>query len=64
MLLPLGKALLKGTVCTQEARVISAVRLCAKVAFAVKGDFYIGEGTDLGFSVCGSSAVDPIQFCI
>lgn len=43
---------------------ISARRLCAKVAFAVKGDFYTGEGTGLGFNVCSSSAMDLIQFCI
>lgn len=43
---------------------ISAERLCAKVAFGMKWDFYIGEATVLGFSVCGSSAMDLIQFCI
>lgn len=41
---------------------ISAERSCAKVTFAGKEDFYIGEGTDLGFSVCGSSAMVLIQF--
>lgn len=43
---------------------ISAVRLRAKVAFAVKGAFYIGTGSNLGFSVCGSSAMDLVQFRI
>lgn len=37
MLLLLGKALLKGTVPTLEARVVSAVRFCTEVAFAVEG---------------------------
>lgn len=43
---------------------ISAVRLCAKVTFAVKRGFYIGKGTNPGLSVCGSSAMDLIQFHI
>lgn len=64
MLLLLGKALLKGTVHTSEARAISAVRLCPKVAFAVKGVFYIEKGTNIGCSACGSPAMDLIQFQI
>lgn len=39
MLLLLGKASLKGTVHTQKARVISAVRLCTKVALVMNGGF-------------------------
>lgn len=39
MLLLLGKASLKGTVHTQTARVISAVRLCTKVALVMNSGF-------------------------